>query len=491
MRLADLIKDIPLTVSTSIPLDIRITGLTADSRLVAPGMLFVALSGTKADGMAFVAEAVARGAAAILAEDNAKADALSMPVLRSSEPRQVLAHLAARFFGAQPETVAAVTGTNGKTSVAAFLRQIWTATGFEAASLGTVGIVTNKGETVLAHTTPDPVTLHKYLAAMAAEGVTHLALEASSHGLDQHRLDGVRFSAGAFTNITRDHLDYHPTFEDYFQAKLRLFRELLPPGSPAVIDADSPGADQAIETAQNRRLNVFTVGQGGKAIALNSIAREGFKQRLSVTFQGRDFSVALPLAGAFQVSNALVAAGMALGLGASAETVFSALAGIRGAKGRLEYIGETALGAPVFVDYAHTPDALVKALQALRPYASARLHVVFGCGGDRDTGKRPEMGRAAIAYADDVYVTDDNPRSEEPAMIRRAIMAAAPGAIEIAGRADAIAMATGNLKRGDVLLVAGKGHETGQIVGKTVIPYSDHEAVASALAAAARRTSNG
>ena len=409
-------------------------------------MLFVALSGTKADGMAFAGEAVARGAAAILAEDNAKADALSVPVLRSSEPRQALAHLAARFYAAQPETVAAVTGTNGKTSVAAFLRQIWTAIGFEAASLGTVGIVTNKGETVLAHTTPDPVTLHKYLAALAAEGVTHLALEASSHGLDQHRLDGVRFSAGAFTNITRDHLDYHPTFEDYFQAKLRLFRELLPLGAPAVIDADSPGADQFIETAQNRKLNVFTVGQGGKAIALNSIAREGFKQRLSVTFQGRDFSVALPLAGAFQVSNALVAAGLALGLGASAETVFSALAGIRGAKGRLEYIGETALGAPVFVDYAHTPDALVKALQALRPYASGRLHVVFGCGGDRDTGKRPEMGRAAIAHADDVYVTDDNPRSEEAAAIRRAIMAGAPGAIEIAGRADAIRWRPATLK---------------------------------------------
>jgi UDP-N-acetylmuramoyl-L-alanyl-D-glutamate--2,6-diaminopimelate ligase len=445
----------------------------------------------KADGIAFVGEALARGAVAVLAGDNAKTDGLSVPVLHSAEPRQALAHLAARFYAAQPETVAAVTGTNGKTSVAAFLRQIWTAIGLEAASLGTVGIVTNKRETVLAHTTPDPVTLHKYLAELAAEGVTHLSIEASSHGLDQHRLDGVRFSAGAFTNITRDHLDYHPTFEDYIQAKLRLFRELLPPCAPAVIDADSPGAERVIQAAQDRKLNVFTVGQSGQAVTLNSIAREGFKQRLSVTFEGRDFSIALPLAGAFQVSNALVAAGLALGLGASSETVFSALQEIRGAKGRLEYIGETQLGAPVFVDYAHTPDALVKALQALRPYASGRLHVVFGCGGDRDTGKRPEMGRAAVAHADDVYVTDDNPRSEEPAMIRRAIMAAAPGAIEIAGRAEAIAMATGNLKRGDVLLVAGKGHETGQIVGKTVIPYSDHEAVASALAAAGRRANHG
>ena len=453
-------------------------------------MLFVALPGTKADGMAFAGEAVARGAVAVLAADNAKPDALSVPVLRSAEPRQALAHLAARFYGAQPEVVAAVTGTNGKTSVAAFLRQIWAAIGFEAASLGTVGIVTRTGEKVLAHTTPDPVTLHKHLAALAAEGVTHLALEASSHGLDQHRLDGVRFSAGAFTNITRDHLDYHPTFEDYFQAKLRLFRELLPPGAPAVIDADSPGADKVIEAAQNRKLNVLTVGQSGQAIVLNAIAREGFKQRLCVTFEGRDRCVELPLAGAFQVSNALVSAGLALGLGASANTVFSALAEIRGAKGRLEFIGETALGAPVFVDYAHTPDALVKALQALRPYVSGRLHAVFGCGGDRDKGKRPEMGRAAVAHADDVYVTDDNPRSEEPDLIRRSIMAAAPGAIEIAGRADAIGTAVGNLKRGDVLLVAGKGHETGQIVGKTVIPYSDHEAVASALAAV-RRTSHG
>ncbi len=453
-------------------------------------MLFVALSGTKADGMAFAGEAVARGAVAVLAADDAKPNPLNLPVLRSAEPRQALARLAARFYNAQPETVAAVTGTNGKTSVAAFLRQIWAAIGFEAASLGTVGIVTRTGEKALAHTTPDPVTLHKHLAALAAEGVTHLALEASSHGLDQRRLDGVRFSAGAFTNITRDHLDYHPTFEDYFEAKLRLFRELLPPGAPAVIDADSPGADRVIEAAQNRKLTVLTVGQSGRAIVLNSIAREGFRQRLCVNFDGRDRCVELPLAGAFQVSNALVSAGIALGLGASPDAVFPALAEIRGAKGRLEYIGETAPGAPVFVDYAHTPDALVKALQALRPYVSRRLHVVFGCGGDRDRGKRPEMGRAAVAHADDVYVTDDNPRSEEPAEIRRAIMASATGAIEIAGRADAIAMAVGNLKRGDVLLVAGKGHETGQIVGKTVIPYSDHDAVAAALAAA-RRTSHG
>ncbi len=453
-------------------------------------MLFVALSGTKTDGMAYAGEAAARGAAAVLAGRNTSSEGLAIPVLRSPEPRQALAYLAARFYASQPETIAAITGTNGKTSVASFLRQIWAAIGYDSACLGTIGVVTRRGETALAHTTPDPVSLHKHLAALAAEGVTHLALEASSHGLDQHRLDGARLSAGAFTNITRDHLDYHPTFEDYFEAKLRLFRELLPPGAPAVVDAGGPGADRVIEAARARALNVLTVGERGEAVTLTSVEREGFGQRLSVIHEGRSYSIALPLAGAFQVSNALVAVGLALGLGAQPEAVFSALSEIQGAKGRLEYVGETALGSPVFVDYAHTPDALVKALQALRPYVSGRLHAVIGCGGDRDKGKRPEMGHAAAAHADAVYVTDDNPRSEEPAVIRRAIMAAAPGAIEIAGRAGAIASAVGNLGRGDVLLVAGKGHETGQIIGKTVIPYSDHEAVATALAAA-RRASHG
>ena len=447
-------------------------------------MLFAALPGTKADGLAFAESAVQRGAVAILAAADANAGALSVPILRATEPRQALALLAARFCGAQPGTVAAVTGTNGKTSVAAFLRQIWAATGFEAASLGTVGIVTSKGETPLKHTTPDPVSLHKHLARLAADGVTHLALEASSHGLDQYRLDGVRIAAGGFTNITRDHLDYHPTFEHYLNAKLRLFREMLAPGAPAVIDADSPGAEAAIEAASAAGLNVLTVGHGGDAVTLEGIERNGFKQQLFLTYDGRAYSVDLPLAGAFQVSNALVAAGLALGLGAGADEVFDALSKLQGAKGRLEYIGETPEGAPVFVDYAHTPDALVKALEALHPYVKGRLHVVFGCGGDRDKGKRPEMGWAAISHADAVYVTDDNPRSEDPAVIRREILAGAPGAIEIGSRAEAIAAAVAALKQGDVLLVAGKGHETGQITGNVVIPFSDHEAGAAALAAA-------
>ncbi len=464
----------------SIP-DIDIAGVTADSREVAPGMLFVALPGSKTDGMAFAADAAARGAVAVLSGETAGAGAFCAPVLRARDPRQALAHVAARLIPQQPEIVAAVTGTNGKTSVAAFLRQIWARLGLESASLGTIGIVTSMGETALAHTTPDPVALHQHLAALAAEGVTHLAMEASSHGLDQRRLDGVRLAAGAFTNITRDHLDYHATVEDYLRAKLRLFEELLPPGAPAVIDADSPGWERVAGGAKTRGLAVLTVGERGGALALRGLERDGFRQRLSIAYAGRAYSVLLPLAGAFQVSNALVAAGLALGLGASGEAVFAAVSDLKGARGRLEYIGETALGAPVFVDYAHTPDALVKALQALRPYVGGRLHVVFGCGGDRDRGKRPEMGRAACANADAVYVTDDNPRSEEPSAIRRAIMKDAPGAVEIGGRAGAIAAAVGALKRGDVLLVAGKGHETGQIVGNTVIPFSDHEAVASAL----------
>jgi len=431
--------------------------------------------------MKFACEAVSRGAAAILAGPSSEPDGVAVPILRAPQPRQAFARIAARFYGAQPKTVAAITGTNGKTSVASFLRQIWAALGYEAASLGTIGIVTSKSEIPLIHTTPDSATLHKHLAALAANGVTHLALEASSHGLDQYRLDGVRLAAGGFTNITRDHFDYHPSFEHYFNAKLRLFRELLPPGAPAVIDADSPGADAVTEAARQRDLEIWTIGERGRALALSAVQRRGFRQFLSIRACGRVYDVDLPLPGAFQVSNALLAAAFALALGAEVDGVFAAVSKLKGAKGRLDYVGSTAAGAPVFVDYAHTPDALVKALQALRPYAEGRLHVVFGCGGDRDKGKRPQMGAAAAMHADVVYVTDDNPRGEDPASIRKATMEAAPGAMEIAGRADAIAAAISNLKKGDVLLIAGKGHETGQIVGDRVLPFSDHAAARAAL----------
>lgn len=449
-------------------------------------MVFAALPGSKANGAVFARDAVAKGAVAILAAASADDLDVPVPIVRTAEPRQALALIAARLAGQQPKIIAAVTGTNGKTSVAAFLRQIWAAEGLNAASLGTVGIVTGHGETPLAHTTPDPVALHGHLAALAHDRVTHLALEASSHGLAQYRLDGVKLAAGAFTNLTRDHLDYHATLDDYLNAKLRLFRELLKPGQPAVIDADSSFADRVREAAISRGLDVATVGRAGAAIKLENAEREGFQQRLTLTSNGTRHIVLFPLAGAFQVSNALVAAGLALASGGTPDAVFAALVTLRGAKGRLEYAGDSNSGAPVFIDYAHTPDALVKALDALRPYVTGKLHVVFGCGGDRDPGKRPLMGEAATRGADVVYVTDDNPRTEDAAGIRRAILQSAPDATEVADRATAIATAISNLKRGDVLLVAGKGHETGQIVGTTIIPYSDHDAIAAGLARVAR-----
>ncbi len=478
MKLAELAGHLALGEGLA---DLSVSGLTEDSRQVSPGMLFAALKGTHSDGAAFAAQAAARGASVILTARDGLPDALGVPVLRVDNPRLTLAKMAARFYGKQPAITAAVTGTNGKTSVASFLRQIWLACGHQAASLGTVGVVTRAGEQPLRHTTPDAVSLHRLMAELADAGVTHLALEASSHGLEQHRLDGVELSAAAFTNITRDHLDYHKTFEAYLAAKLRLFRDLAMPGTPAVIDADAPGAAEVREACEQRGLQLLTVGRAGRAITLQSVEQAGFSQRLCLIISGRIWTVDLPLPGAFQVSNALVAAGMALATGCGEGEVMDALGDLRGAKGRLEFAGSSASGAPIFIDYAHTPDALAKALEALRPYAANRLHVVFGCGGDRDAGKRPEMGRAAAAKADVVIVTDDNPRSEDPGAIRRAVLQGAPGAREIADRAQAIAEVIDGLRSGDVLLIAGKGHETGQIVGDTVIPFSDHEEVAKVL----------
>jgi UDP-N-acetylmuramoyl-L-alanyl-D-glutamate--2,6-diaminopimelate ligase len=472
-------------------LQVPILGLTADSRAVRPGYLFAALPGTRTDGSRFIAEALARGAAAILmpqggahAVNGTPFDGTSFsgtPVVEDANPRRRLALIAARFFGAQPEIAVAVTGTNGKTSVASFTRQLWEQQGLRAASLGTVGVVGPLGMQSLAHTTPDPVELHHILASLAKSGVTHLALEASSHGLEQRRIDGVVLAAGAFTNISRDHLDYHPSFEAYFAEKLRLFGELLPPGAAAVIDVDSEAGLRVTALAKTRGLAALSVGREGEDLRLVSSEQDGFGQHLVVEHKGGRESLRLPLVGAFQVSNALVAAGLAVATGASASKVLPLLANLRGARGRLELAGTAPSGAPIFIDYAHTPDALAKALDALRPYVRGRLAVVFGCGGDRDKGKRPEMGAAAAAKADLAIVTDDNPRSEEPAEIRRAILAAAPGLIEVAGRAAAVSEAIAGLKSGDVLLIAGKGHETGQIVKGTIIPYSDHDAVRAAL----------
>ncbi len=459
---------------------LAISGLTADSREVKPGFVFAALRGTTVDGAKFIPQAIANGAAAIVCAGGA--GAATVPVIATPNPRRLFALMAARFFGRQPDLVVAVTGTNGKTSVAAFVREIWAGMGFRAASLGTVGLVGPAGFTYLQHTTPDPVKLHEIAARLAEDHVDHLSIEASSHGLAQYRLDGLRLAAGAFTNISRDHLDYHASFEDYFAAKMRLFEELLPAGAPAVVNADSPHGGEVVRRAAARGLKPFTVGRSGVALKLVAAEREGFGQRLEVAGPSRRHAVFLPLAGAFQVSNALVAAGLVIATGGEEVLAMHALESLKGAKGRLDLVGRSAKGAPVFVDYAHTPDALENAIAALRPYATGRLAVVFGCGGDRDRGKRPQMGAIAAKLADIAYVTDDNPRSEDPAWIREEIAAACPGGIEIGGRAEAIRAAVDALEAGDVLLVAGKGHEEGQIIGKTVIPFSDHEAVRAALA---------
>jgi UDP-N-acetylmuramoyl-L-alanyl-D-glutamate--2,6-diaminopimelate ligase len=461
--------------------DLDVGGVTADSRTVKAGDAFVAIAGGKADGLQFVPAAVAAGATAIIAERPPQA-ALpgNVAFLRVHNARRALALIAAKFHPRQPRVIAAVTGTSGKTSVAAFTRQIWSALGYRAASIGTIGIVSPGGETYGSLTTPDPVALHRSLEALAGEGVTHLALEASSHGLDQFRLDGLHIAAGGFTNITRDHLDYHASFEAYLAAKLRLFEELLAPGAAAVIDVDHDHAEAVVAAATARGLSLMTVGRKGSGIRLEHSAVDGFAQRLRLEYRGEHFQVRLPLVGEFQVENALVAAGLAIATGGASAAVFAALEQLSGAKGRLEQVGSSH-GAQIFVDYAHKPDALAKALDALRPYASGRLVVVFGAGGDRDRGKRPLMGAVAAAKADRVIVTDDNPRSEDAAAIRAAIIAAARGAAEIGDRREAIRRAIAELRSGDVLLIAGKGHETGQIIGDRVVPFSDHDAVAAAL----------
>jgi UDP-N-acetylmuramoyl-L-alanyl-D-glutamate--2,6-diaminopimelate ligase len=464
--------------------NVWIQGLTADSRKVAPGVLFAALPGTKSDGARFVPEALGAGAAAILIGEQPLEGECPVPVIRLDDPRRALALAAARFYARQPRTVAAVTGTNGKTSVTVFLRQIWESAGHRAASLGTIGLVSPGGTAAGNLTTPDPIALHEVLADLAADEVTHLALEASSHGLDQRRLDGVRFAAGAFTNLSRDHLDYHATLQDYMKAKLRLFDTLLPKGAAAVACAEQPEAQAVRRIADQRELEYVGVGRGGETLNLISATRMPDGSRLLVEAWGERHYVPLPLVGNFQIANALVAAGLAMSTGVEAEAALRALSHLKGASGRLELVGTHPNGARVFVDYAHTPAALANALQALRPHVAGRLVVVFGAGGDRDPGKRPLMGEAAAENADRVIVTDDNPRSEDPALIRKSVLAGAAGAEEIGDRRSAIRTAVAELAPGDILLIAGKGHETGQSVKDEVLPFSDQEEARSALAAA-------
>jgi UDP-N-acetylmuramoyl-L-alanyl-D-glutamate--2,6-diaminopimelate ligase len=460
---------------------LAVTGVSSDSRTVRPGMLFFALTGSKADGSAYAAAAAKSGAVAVVAASGTKLAAGGIPVIETDDPRRALALAAARYYGAQPDTMVAVTGTSGKTSVAAFTRQIWESDGRAAASIGTTGVTAPGREEYGSLTTPDPVALHKLLKELADAGVTHASMEASSHGLDQRRLDGVRLAAGAFTNLGRDHMDYHPTVEEYHGAKLRLFDTLLQKGAPAVIFADDPWSEPTIAAAKAARLDVLTVGRKGAFLEIKRVEHERHRQRAEIEAGGTLYEIDLPLAGDFQIYNALVAAGLAIATGTATARALSALEHLKGAPGRLELVGATAAGAPVYVDYAHKPDALKNVLEAVRPFTTGRVIVVFGCGGDRDKGKRPIMGEIAARLADVTIVTDDNPRSEVPSVIRAEILAAAPGAIEIADRRKAIQQGVIMLKAGDTLVVAGKGHEHGQDFGTATLPFSDHEEVLAAL----------
>jgi UDP-N-acetylmuramoyl-L-alanyl-D-glutamate--2,6-diaminopimelate ligase len=460
--------------------DPEITGVTADSRQVKPGYLFAALPGANTDGRRFVADALRAGAVAVLAGE--AIPGLSAPVVRACDPRRAYALATAAFWGAQPETCVAVTGTNGKTSVVTFCRQIFAACGRTSASMGTLGVqVGDQQITPPGLTSPDAGDVARLLAELVGLGVTHLGLEASSHGLDQRRLDGVRLKAAGFTNLSQDHLDYHGDMANYRAAKLRLFAALSPRGATAVLNADSAEFPAFAAAASAAELVVYSVGEGGSDLRL--VSRDAIEdgQRLTVEAAGSRLDIHLPLAGAFQASNALVAAGLCIGAGEDPWQVLAALEHLQGAHGRMQRIGSGPKGGEAFVDYAHTPDGLKVALEALRPHARGRLIVVLGAGGDRDRGKRPLMGAVAADLADIVIVTDDNPRTEDPAAIRRAVLDGAPGAREIGDRGQAIRTAVGLLTDGDLLVVAGRGHEQGQIVGDRTLPFDDASEVAAAL----------
>lgn len=461
---------------------VEVTGVNSDSREISPGEIFVALEGVNANGAEYAISAVEIGARLVICGPDAVLGELNVPVLHVPDPHRTLALLAAAFYAPQPETVVAVTGTAGKTSVAAFARQIYAYAGLAAASVGTTGIERPAGHIEGSLTTPDPVVLHVEMRNLAAEGVTHAAIEASSHGLLQRRLDGIKIAAAAFTNLGRDHMDYHPTVEDYFGAKMRLFDPLLEAGKPAVIFADDAYSDAVVDVATKAGLNVLTVGRKGSFLTLKRVEHERHRQVAEIEYSGALYRVVLPLAGDFQIANALVAAGLCIATGVEASTALAALQELQGAPGRLEHVDTTDNGALVYVDYAHKPEALEQMLQSVRPFTTNRVVIVFGCGGDRDAGKRQIMGEIASRLADLVFVTDDNPRSEDPASIRAAIMETAPDAVEIGDRREAIRAAVSQLEPGDTLVIAGKGHETGQTVNDVVHPFSDHVEVRAAVA---------
>ncbi len=475
-RIAELNLDVPEEIAA-----LNISGLAANSSEVESGFLFFGLPGVNVDGASFASQAQTNGAVAAVVSMQSEVGDVSIPVWRCEDPRRILAYAAAQFYENQPQIIGAVTGTAGKTSVATFLRQIWEQDERVAASLGTTGVVAPGRDDYGNLTTPDPISLHKLLNELSNAGITHAAMEASSHGLDQRRLDGVKLSVAGFTNLGRDHLDYHETVDEYLEAKMLLFKERLPKGAPAVIFADDPFSQAAIDAAKEGECNVLTVGRAGDFISLKKVEHLQFGQTVELSHAGKHYRIEFPLAGDFQIANGLVAAGMAIATGTSAEVAFKALEKLQGASGRLELVGKSAKGAPVYVDYAHKPEALENVLSSLRPFTSGCIILAFGCGGDRDPGKRAIMGEIASRLADVVIVTDDNPRTENPDSIRKEILDACVGAIEIGDRAKAIEHGCEILEEGDCLVVAGKGHEPGQIIGDQVLPFSDHDVIRKVL----------
>lgn len=465
----------------AVNLDPDITGLTADSRTVEKGFLFAALPGVIADGGRFVVQARQKGAAAVLASPGIET---TLPIIHDENPRRRFSDMAAKFFERQPQVVAGITGTNGKTSTARFAAELWQFCGNASGSMGTLGAVGKDYNQRIGHTTPDPVTLHQTLDHMAQEGITHLAMEVSSHGLSQHRADGVRFSLAAFTNISHDHLDYHNTFEQYFHAKARLFDELISDDGTVVINADGAGAKDICAIAKRRNIKILLTGKSGDDFRILNVTPSSTGLKLKIKADGQHYDIQLPLIGKFQAENALLAAGLVVASGEDVSNVIPLLENLSAVPGRMQRVSTVTARdgeAGVYVDYAHTPDAVSTALQAIRPHTQGRVIVILGAGGDRDQAKRALMGVAAETYADIVIVTDDNPRNEDPALIRKKILEGCHGAKEIGDRAEAIRQGIAMLGAGDVLLIAGKGHETGQQIGGKTIPFSD-QAVARAAA---------
>jgi len=457
---------------------IEVNGLTADSRQVKPGMMFAAIPGTALDGRDFIEQAIEKGASAILSTPGVEA---SVPVIAAVEPRREYANLAARLYPGQPETLVAMTGTNGKSSTVEFLRQIWAKTGYKSACFGTLGITTDRGIEKLTHTTPDAVALHETLAQLTQDGITHAAMEASSHGLKQFRMHAVRVDVAGFSNLTQDHFDYHPTFEDYFDSKAKLFTELLSPNSAAVINVNDEYGQRMADLCRDLGHKVMEVGWTGADIRIDEIIPRAAAQDLTLIVRGKRFGVRLPLAGEFQALNAVQALGLALATDVELNDALMALELLSGVPGRMEPVGETTDGAPIFVDFAHTEDGLDKLLRSVRPHTMGKIVLIFGCGGDRDPTKRKPMAQVACKLADSVIVTDDNPRTEDPAMIRAEVMSGCPDAAEIGDRGSAIREGLSRLGPQDCLVIAGKGHEQGQIIGTQTIPFSDQDEVRKAL----------